>query len=191
MLFRSSSDSVNDEEKEIKNERQQERITVDTAVEPSPSSKEEEIARLEEQLKKLKSEQAAAGRNVGSEEEGPTPLSAIAVSPTTQAENTSSEGGEQKATLFSSVASVSTIEEETKESVSIDMFLSEDWKEADKNIDDSNTEEGGGGLIVNGLKAIGALAALLVFSKIPIGQEDLSKYSSIKSGPPTTTIDLG
>jgi hypothetical protein len=80
---------------------------------------------------------------------------------------------------------------------SMDMFLSEGWKEAKSGYDPKKTatvvrkteeQESTVGLIA---KVVGALVAVLLFSQIPVGQEDLSKYSSIKSVPVKTSIDLG
>lgn len=79
----------------------------------------------------------------------------------------------------------------------MDMFLSEGWKEARSNYDPGNTatrkrqEEEQGSLIGTVAKVAGGILALIIFSQIPLGQEDLSKYSAIKSGPATSTIDLG
>jgi hypothetical protein len=82
-------------------------------------------------------------------------------------------------------------EEEDLEDISIDMFLSEGWKDGDKVEEGSN-----GGIIGNVLKAVGIVVALIAFSQIPVGQEDLSKYSvpiksAIENPATITSIDLG
>lgn len=88
-------------------------------------------------------------------------------------------------------------DEEILEEASMDMFLSEGWKEAREGYDPNNTatitrkNEEQGNLVGTVAKVVGAIVALVVFSQIPVGQEDLSKYSAIKSGPAKTTIDLG
>eukprot|EP00531_Pseudo-nitzschia_arenysensis_P011628 CAMPEP_0116139970 /NCGR_PEP_ID=MMETSP0329-20121206/13592_1 /TAXON_ID=697910 /ORGANISM="Pseudo-nitzschia arenysensis, Strain B593" /LENGTH=206 /DNA_ID=CAMNT_0003635041 /DNA_START=61 /DNA_END=681 /DNA_ORIENTATION=+ len=88
-------------------------------------------------------------------------------------------------------------DEEMLEEASMDMFLSEGWKEAREGYDPKNTAtatrqaEEQGSLVGLVAKVVGGIVALLVFSQIPVGQEDLSKYSAIKSGPAKTTIDLG
>mmetsp|Transcript_10064 Transcript_10064/g.11163 ORF Transcript_10064/g.11163 Transcript_10064/m.11163 type:complete len:191 (-) Transcript_10064:239-811(-) len=64
----------------------------------------------------------------------------------------------------------------------LEEMLSESWKEEE-------VEGSEGGSIVSTLvTGLVAVAALLVFSQIPIGQESLDKYSTPK---PSTTIDLG
>jgi hypothetical protein len=107
------------------------------------NSNEEEIANLEEQLKKLKdktsSETPATGESMESEE--------------------------------------------PEEPISIELFLSEKWKEEDA----PESSEGGG--LTGVLAAVGLALFLAVFSQVPVGREDLSKYSAIKA--PTTTLDLG
>lgn len=88
-------------------------------------------------------------------------------------------------------------DEEMLEEASMDMFLSEGWKEAREGYDPKNTAtatrqaEEQGNLVGLVAKVVGGIVALVVFSQIPVGQEDLSKYSAIKSGPAKTTIDLG
>jgi hypothetical protein len=79
-------------------------------------------------------------------------------------------------------------DEVLEEEVSFDSMLSERWKERrNKNVE---TKEAG---VNNGLKAIfgavGLVIVLALFSQVPIGQEDLSKYSAIKA--PSEQIDLG
>jgi hypothetical protein len=113
-------------------------------------SKEEEIAKLEEQLKKLKED--------GSTSETPRAY----------------EGGTEV-----------VVEEPAEEEISIDLFLSEQWKEEEKAAAESS--EGGG--FVGIIAAVGLALFLVGFSQVPVGQEDLSKYSAIKA--PTQTIDFG
>lgn len=83
------------------------------------------------------------------------------------------------------------------EEASMDMFMSEGWKEARSGYDPKNTatmtrkteeQDNAFGLIT---KVVGGLLAVILFSQIPLGQEDLSKYSAIKSAEPKTSIDLG
>jgi hypothetical protein len=63
------------------------------------------------------------------------------------------------------------------------VFLSERWKEEEV------SSEGGSGGLTTILGVIGLAVVLAFFSQVPLGQEDLSKYSAIKA--PTTSIDLG
>ncbi|KAL3918813.1 MAG: hypothetical protein SGARI_007359, partial [Bacillariaceae sp.] len=109
------------------------------------SSKDDEIAKLEEQLQKLKEAKEAEASTVE------------ATSPSDQAT-------------------------EDEEEVDIGMFLSEGWKEKE-------TAESGGGGLTGIIGAVALVLGLLAFSQVPIGQEDLSKYSAIKA--PTEQIDLG
>lgn len=102
-------------------------------------SKDEEIAKLEEQLKKLKEEATT--------EEIATPEV-----------------------------------QELEESVSEELFLTEKWKESE-----TEAKEGGG--LIGILGAVGLALFFALFSQVPVGQEDLSKYSAIKA--PTEQIDLG
>mmetsp|Transcript_2059 Transcript_2059/g.4612 ORF Transcript_2059/g.4612 Transcript_2059/m.4612 type:complete len:200 (+) Transcript_2059:232-831(+) len=135
----------------------------------SDGSKDDEIAKLEEQLRKLKEEKGA--------EVPPEATTTATVTPTALEENDEEMISEEEA--------------------SMDMFLSEGWKEARSNYDPGNTatrkrqEEEQGSLIGTVAKVAGGILALIIFSQIPLGQEDLSKYSAIKSGPATSTIDLG
>ena len=105
--------------------------------------------------------------------------------------------GEQKEEPAAPTTTVEEEDEEMLEEASMDMFLSEGWKEAREGYDPNNTatitrkNEEQGNLVGTVAKVVGAIVALVVFSQIPVGQEDLSKYSAIKSGPAKTTIDLG
>lgn len=108
---------------------------------------DEEIAKLEEQLRKLKQEASVGG-------------------------SVEQEPGSDDSTDLAG-----------EEVVSEAMFLSENWKESDT----AESEESGG--ISPILAAIGLAVVLAVFAQVPIGQEDLSKYSAIKA--PTEQIDLG
>eukprot|EP00536_Pseudo-nitzschia_multiseries_P000774 jgi/Psemu1/300310/fgenesh1_kg.9_\ len=148
--------------------RKSDRARSPSSLGMSDSSKDDEIAKLEEQLRKLKEEKG---------EVVPTEATTTATTTTT--------------------APVDADEEIPLEEASMDMFLSEGWKEARSNYDPSNTatrkrqEEEQGNVVGTIAKVAGGLLAVILFSQIPVGQEDLSKYSAIKSGPPTTTIDLG
>lgn len=74
----------------------------------------------------------------------------------------------------------------SSEEVPIEMFLSEGWKEKDATQDGS---DGGGAILASVLGAVALAVFLAVFAQVPIGQEDLSKYSAIRA--PTEQIDLG
>ena len=110
------------------------------------SSREEEIAKLEEQLKLLKEEKVAAAV-------------------------------EEEESL--------TVQMPTEETP-MELFVSEKWKEGE---DTTTTTESSSGIsVTNVVGAIGLVVGLVVFSQIPVGQEDFSKYSI---SPPSNEIDLG
>mmetsp|Transcript_23836 Transcript_23836/g.56272 ORF Transcript_23836/g.56272 Transcript_23836/m.56272 type:complete len:188 (+) Transcript_23836:109-672(+) len=90
---------------------------------------------------------------------------------------------QQSQDVSEEVSTGSAIEEE--EEVPIEMFLSEGWREAEAS---KNGEESGGSLTAI-IGAVVLAISLVAFSQIPVGQEDLSKYSVIKA--PTEQIDLG
>jgi hypothetical protein len=75
------------------------------------------------------------------------------------------------------------VAEPDEEIVSEAMFLSEYWKEGEA------TESEESSVLSPILGAIGLAILLAVFSQVPIGREDLSKYSVIKA--PTEQLDLG
>ena len=51
-------------------------------------------------------------------------------------------------------------------------------------------EQGLGGTITTVIGTIALVVFLGLFSQVPVGQEDLSKYQAVKT-PATTQIDLG
>jgi hypothetical protein len=112
---------------------------------------EEEIAKLEEQLKNLRNEKVVV-------EDKPAEASAAA-SPEDE-----EEGG-------------------------MEMFLTEQWKEEKGKRAAKKEESNRSGLIAI-LGVVGVVVAVAIFSQIPIGQEDLSKYS-VGSNPSSKMIDLG
>ena len=116
---------------------------------------DDEIAQLEEQLRRLKEEKAAQQ----------------------QSTTTSSSVPSQR---LDSIMGGSSAEE-----VPIEMFLSEGWKEKEA----TQGESSGGGVLTTVLGAVALTIFLAVFAQVPIGQEDLSKYSAIRA--PTEQIDLG
>ena len=131
------------------------------------SSKEEEIAKLEEQLKKLKEEAQAEDAN----DEQRQLQESDEATPTTGLSSADYVGrGPAK-------RPVTPMEE----------MVTEAWK-AEQVAAEEEQEEGGGILP----KIVGSIAVVLflaIFSQAPMGQEDLSKYQGVKG--PTTQIDLG
>ena len=88
-------------------------------------------------------------------------------------------------------------EEEMLDEATMDMFLSEGWKQAKEGYDPNNTatmarqNEEEGSIVGLVAKVVGGIVALVFFAQIPVGQEDLSKYSANTAGATKTTIDLG
>jgi hypothetical protein len=123
---------------------------------PPNSSRDEEIAKLEEQLARLKEEQLT---------EQSTDIS------------TKELNGE-----------INAVEKRLLENVQgKDMILSEKELFDGNIVEDQSTE---GNVLSNLLIAVGALVFLTLFSQIPIGQEDFSKYSVAPTSA-SRTIDLG
>lgn len=144
--------------------------SVSTTTALGSSSREEEIAKLEEQLRQLKQEQ--------------------------QNDDAATEGGGGDGTAFSTTAEINQVEQRILEKVQgKDMILSEqdlyDGNIVQDQSSSSSTEEGGGSVVQNVLVAVLAVVFLVVFSQIPIGQEDLSKYSVSPTTSSSRTIDLG
>jgi len=155
------------------------------------NTKDDEIARLDQELKiakleaelaKLKEENADANSAEASAVDAPAPP--------------------KKPLVVVEEARTAKPEEDDEEMISLedasmDMFLSEGWKEARSGYDPKNTatvtrkteeQNNAFGLIA---KLVAGIVLVIVFSQIPVGQEDLSKYSNIKSTAPKTMIDLG
>ena len=65
-------------------------------------------------------------------------------------------------------------------------MLTEQWKEGDP----AQANQSGSPIVAL-VGAIGLAVVLGLLSQIPVGQEELNKYSSIKSGTVTQSIDLG
>ena len=118
------------------------------------SGKEEEIAKLEEQLRKLKED----------------------------------ESGEPQLTAEEKkyVADAKVLENVQGK----DMLLSERELIDAKIMDEGESGGGLGGSLTTVLAVVGAAVFLFFFAQVPVGQEDLSRYSTSGSGV-VTTIDLG
>jgi len=133
------------------------------------SSNDEEIAALEEKLRKLK--------EGGSTEQDTTEAE---VSPSEKIPGIATELFEEKRFKISKDSTNVMVTGEPAEP--FEELLSEQWK----------TREGDGidlkDILVKGASAVAILAGIVAFSQIPIGQEDLDRYSTAK---PSTAIDLG
>eukprot|EP00980_Cylindrotheca_fusiformis_P012320 scaffold3015_cov122-Cylindrotheca_fusiformis.AAC.15 len=119
----------------------------------SSSEKDEEIAKLEAQLQKLKEEATTVEASAKVVETDPKAAAAA--------------------------------DENEEETIPESMFLSENWKEKD------SEEEPSISLLTPILGAIGLAVFLAIFSQIPIGQEDYSKYSAVNAPTAMERIDLG
>ena len=145
------------------------------------SSRDDDVTRLEQELKIAKLE--AELRQLKEKESETETKTETATGPVVVVEEPKKDDLED--------------DEEIPEEASMDMFVSEGWKEAKEGYDPKNTAtvirktEEQGNLLGLVAKVVGAIVAVVAFSQIPVGQEDLSKYSAIKSGPVRTTIDLG
>ena len=113
---------------------------VDSTTSSLASSREEEIAKLEEQLRKLKEEETNSSSTVGTQING----------------------------------EINDVEKRLLEKVQgKDMILSEQDLYDGNIAEDQSTE---GNVVQNVLVALVTVVFLGLFSQIPIGQEDLSKY---------------
>ena len=132
----------------------------------SGGSKEEEIAKLEEQLRRLK-EEAEQEQQVSVAASGGTEEYATATS--------------QAVTSIDGYVGRGPAKRPVKPT---EEMLSEAWKEGD-----SASEQGGlGSTLTTVLGTIAFVVILGLFSQVPLGQEDLSKYQAIKT---STQLDLG
>jgi len=138
-----------------------------TSTRINASSKDEEIAALEEKLRLLKEEtdastaaEAEADADTLSEEPSrgwkPTP----STTPPPQRP-----------------AAITNVDDPLYE------MLSESWKDSD-----ASSSEGGGAVMKNLMIAGIALLAAIAFSQVPVGNEGYDRYSAAK---PNTSIDLG
>jgi len=136
------------------------------------SSNDEEIAALEEKLRRLK-------ENTDAEEEQDATTSGEAGEPDVAAE----PFAEKRFKISDDSTNMMVTGEEipnTRTSEPYEELLSEQWK--------SRESSGGGIGIKEILTVVAVLVGIIAFSQVPIGQEDLDKYSTAK---PSTAIDLG
>ena len=143
------------------------------------ASKEEEIQALEEKLRLLKQEAA----------ETTTPLDEAGEPPATTSKEEEEEEEEltwkvpeskrpQDSTIAVRKVPIASMDDP------FDEMLSEQWKVKNNAVNGSSSSGG----IMNIVGVVAILLGIVAFSQVPIGQEDLDKYSTAK---PSTSIDLG
>lgn len=121
------------------------------SLEPLFASREEEIARLEEQLRKLREEEKVS-------------------STLTDFPNLSEELSEEEKKIAQQLEMIK----------GKDMLLSERELIGDGIVENAESEVSGGG-IFKVVGAVVALILLIAFSQVPVGQESLSQYSATGS----------
>mmetsp|Transcript_18583 Transcript_18583/g.25783 ORF Transcript_18583/g.25783 Transcript_18583/m.25783 type:complete len:199 (-) Transcript_18583:143-739(-) len=135
--------------------------TAPTSTSLCASSKEDEIAALEEQLQRLKEE--------ASKEE---------------------EDGEELVEESSTSSAAGVIDRKSMNDELMPEMLTEQWKESNSAAGEEDSESGGLMQTVTSLVGgLALLAGVLAFSQVPVGQEDFNKYSAGKAGG--SKIDLG
>jgi len=172
------TESVNDNDNESDSDSNDEKVANLEA--------ELKIARLEAELRKLKEDKAT------DDDDSPQESTQAEPPPKSRSFNVIEKNQEEAPTKKKDDE-----DEEIPEEASMDMFLSEGWKDARSSYDPKNTatvtrkteeDSAAFGLVA---KIVGGILAVVLFSQIPVGQEDLSKYSNIKSSAPKVSIDLG
>jgi len=145
------------------------------------SSNDEEIAALEEKLRRLKETPTdTEQQDAIAKETSSTEKSDVAAEPFEEKRFKISDESTNMMVTGEEIPN-SRITEPYEE------LLSEQWKVRSK------SSKGGDGIdfkdvLVKGAAAVAILAGIIAFSQVPIGQEDLDKYSTAK---PSTAIDLG
>ena len=146
------------------------------------TSKEDEIAALEEQLRLLKQNDATTEPTSASSSSSQEPESK-SVEEKEETDERSWKVPERNPDDTIAVRKVPI----ASMSNPMDEMLSEQWKVS--NFKSSGGNGGvGGGVMKNVIGAVVLLVGVVAFSQIPVGQENLDKYSTAK---PSTTIDLG
>ena len=134
------------------------------------NSKDEEIAKLEEQLRKLKEETE--------DDKEEAPVEVATVSPATEETAAAKETSLDVDDFVGRGPAKRPVKP-------MEEMMSETWKAEQK---DPAEQEGGGNAIITVVAGIVLVAFLAFFSQVPVGQEDLTKYQAIKT---STSIDLG
>mmetsp|Transcript_17778 Transcript_17778/g.36799 ORF Transcript_17778/g.36799 Transcript_17778/m.36799 type:complete len:201 (-) Transcript_17778:276-878(-) len=144
----------------------------------SGSNREEEIARLEEQLRQLKQE----------EQDSPPVDENRSSVDTVNGQNEQEESVKQQ--LIDSFTQSTSPAQQQKLFVDRQVILSEQELVGVLEDDNADMTESGGGFVTPILAVVG-IVFLLLFSQVPVGQESLSKYSATGAASTVQTIDLG
>jgi len=158
--------------------------------------KQIEIAKLEQQLRALKEETVVTDSNdkkevVVDEVKASLQQQEVVVeqSVVSQDDNFKPSVNTNTAAYENSESDISITDDDTSNFADSGepMFemLSESWKEEDP----EQSGEEIGGLLGNVAKVVLGLGVLTAFSQIPVGQDDYTKYSAVRSNP--KKIDLG
>ena len=150
-----------------------------TSTQIFASSKDEEIAALEEKLRQLRETDATTTTAELSESE---PESESSPPPSTTPPTTPLESQSQPQPQSFPVTRALPV----KNQATVDDFdelLSESWKD-----NDVSASEGGGAVLKNLAIAGIALLVAVAVSQVPVGQDGYDRYTTAK---PNTSIDLG
>jgi len=142
-----------------------------TSTRINASSKDEEIAALEEKLRLLK-EETDASTAAEAETDAETDADTLSEEPSRGWKPTPSTTPPPQRP-----AAITNVDDPLYE------MLSESWKDSD-----ASSSEGGGAVMKNLMIAGIALLAAIAFSQVPVGNEGYDRYSAAK---PNTSIDLG
>ena len=146
------------------------------------SRREEEIAKLEEQLRQLRAEQGDG------EDSAPAVTTATTTTRTSAAASTSTQKDDEKGSTL-------TLEEQKivarlEKMKGKDMLLSETELIGEGIVENAAGDGSGGNVAFQAVGAIVALVLVIAFAQIPVGQEGLAQYSATGSSN-VKVIDLG
>jgi hypothetical protein len=157
-----------------------------TSTQIFASSKDEEIAALEEKLRQLRDTDADATTAEFSESEAESspPPSTTPLPPPPTSTSLESQSQSQPQSQPQSFPVTRALPVKNQATVDdFDELLSESWKD-----NDVSASEGGGAVLKNLAIAGIALLVAVAVSQVPVGQDGYDRYTTAK---PNTSIDLG